>query len=85
MYAIRSYYVESYRDLLSFSRLENETIRLEKQHFSLLNQNIQGLSSDFRDNMLSLVEIDSSPESPPEQIQAKLRPYQLEGYSYNFV
>ncbi len=73
---------ENYRDMLSFSKVEKDSIRLEKQHFPLLNKNIKGLSNAFKNKLLSLIETDAQSELVPENITAELRKYQVEGYSW---
>lgn len=73
---------ESYRDMLTFSKIENNTIQLDKQHFPLINRKIIGVSSHFKEQLLSLAEKDVQPEEKPVEIDAEMRNYQLEGYSW---
>lgn len=73
---------EDYRDMLSFSRIEKDRIRLDKQHFPLLNKNIRGISGRFKQGLLELVKSDVKPEPIPSGIEANLRNYQIEGYSW---
>jgi superfamily II DNA or RNA helicase len=73
---------ESYRDLLKFSKIEKGTITLDKLHFALLNKNIHGVSEKFKANLLSLIEGNQEPEEVPGTINATLRPYQVDGYSW---
>ena len=73
---------ESYRDLLNFAKVEKDHITLGKQHFSLLNKNVRGLSGGFKKGLLDLITADVEPEPIPDGITATLRKYQLEGYSW---
>ncbi|MBN1599013.1 MAG: DEAD/DEAH box helicase [Bacteroidales bacterium] len=73
---------ESYRDLLSFSKVENGSIILEKQHFPILNKIKKGISGNFRESLLSLIEDEKHIIEIPDGIKAKLRSYQVEGYSW---
>ena len=73
---------ENYRDMLSFSKIENDTIRLGKQHFSLLSRNIPGTSGSYKEKLLGLIDSKVQSEKVPEGILAKLRQYQVEGYSW---
>lgn len=77
-----SEWFESYRDMLSFSSIDQEKIRLEKQHFPLLDKNISGISSSFKKHFLSLIDSDNEIEEVPAEIDAELRNYQIEGYSW---
>jgi superfamily II DNA or RNA helicase len=77
-----SEWFESYRDMLSFSKVEKDIIHLEKQHFSLLNKNIHGIDVDFKKKYLSLISSDNEPEKIPGGVIAGLRKYQVEGYSW---
>ena len=73
---------ENYRDILSFSRVEKDFIRLGKQHFPLLNKNITGVSTVIKNKLLNLLETETQPEEVPGTITAELRKYQIEGYSW---
>jgi superfamily II DNA or RNA helicase len=73
---------ESYRDLMNFAKIDKTSIRLEKQHFPLLSKSLQGLSGQFKEGMLDLINTGSAPEIVPGGINATLRNYQVEGYSW---
>jgi superfamily II DNA or RNA helicase len=74
----------NYRDLLSFAKVQNDSIRLEKKHFPLLNREMLVDSATYKQNLLSLIEGKCEPEKIPEGIKANLRNYQTEGYSWLF-
>ena len=73
---------ESYRDIMSFAKIDKDRIRLGKQHFSLLNKNVQGISGSVKKELLDLVKSDIRIEAVPNDISASLRKYQIEGYSW---
>ena len=73
---------ENYRDVLSFSKIEKDSIRLEKQHFPILNKNLKGLSDTVKNKLLNLIDTKAQVEEVPENITAELRNYQVEGYSW---
>ncbi len=76
---------ESYSDLVNFSSVEGEKLKLQKQHFSILNTKGSRLSESFRDNLKQLLQsTDDSLEVVPEAVNAELRPYQQEGYSWMY-
>ena len=75
---------ENYRDMLSFARVDKETLKLDKQHFPLLNKNLRGISPTLKNSLLSLMETDRMPEDIPQGIEALLRNYQVEGYSWMY-
>lgn len=72
----------NYRDILSFSKVSDNTITLDKKYFSLLNRDIRVTPGQFKQNLLSLIDNKSKPEEIPENIKADLRKYQAEGYSW---
>lgn len=76
---------ESYSDLINFSTIDGEFFKLKKQHFSILNSRVGGLSENFRNNLRSLLSTDKLLQEPvPQGIQAELRQYQDEGYNWMF-
>lgn len=76
---------ESYKDILNFSKEKNDKLILDKQHFSLLNENIRGVSDKFKENMLTLLKTDSDiNEEIPVGITATLRDYQKSGYTWMY-
>lgn len=73
---------ESYRDIMSFAHVERDQIKLSKQHFSLLNKNILGISTSFKKGLLDLAANDLEQMPVPDGITATLRKYQVEGFSW---
>lgn len=76
---------ESYHDLINFSHTEGNRFKLNKQHFSILNNRETRLSGDFRNNLKMLLNSENEPlEKLPDDIQAELRNYQHQGYSWMY-
>jgi SNF2 family DNA or RNA helicase len=74
---------ESYSDLIKFSKFEGDRFKLSRKHFSLLKTG--KLSGSFRDNLKSLLNTaNEKPEELPAGIEATLRTYQTEGYSWMY-
>ena len=76
---------ETYRDILTFAKKDDDGLRLDKQHFALLNKKSVGSSLDIKEKLTQLYgnENDVQVEIPAE-VNAKLRPYQSEGYSWMY-
>jgi SNF2 family DNA or RNA helicase len=72
----------NYRDILSFSKVGTNTITLDKKYFSLLNRDTADSKTQFRFNLLRLLDTNAKPEPVPHEIEADLRNYQVEGYSW---
>jgi SNF2 family DNA or RNA helicase len=72
-----------YREVFEFGKAEGENIRIHKQHFFILEKtesfgnrsNIKNLEKLNRNKKLPLAEL-------PKGLNAKLRPYQHEGYTW---
>lgn len=75
----------SYHDLINFSETEGKTLKLKKQHFSILNSREARLTGDFRNNLKKLLNSENEPmEKLPNDIHAELRNYQHQGYSWMY-
>ncbi len=76
---------ESYSDLMNFSQNEHSTLKLNKQHFSILNSKMGKMTDTFRDKLKSLISANpSEKENLPEGVNATLRNYQEDGYSWMY-
>jgi len=75
-----------YQGLIQFSSEKNEMIRLKKHHFQLINSFKEEKGIDI--NLAGFKKLDGmqnlQPYDPPEQLNAAMRPYQLEGYSWMY-
>ena len=76
---------ESYHDLMNFSNTEGKKMKLNKQHFSILNTKETRISGNFKKNIKQLLNSEKEPvEAIPEGVDAELRSYQLQGYSWMY-
>jgi hypothetical protein len=76
---------ESYSDLLNFSNKDGSKLKLKKQHFSILNTKVGKLSANFKDSLRQLLKADiDDKETVPNQVDAQLRSYQVDGYSWMY-
>ena len=73
---------ETYHDIISFSKVDKDQIKLDRKHFSLLDQNIWGVTDHLKKNLRNLLQVDRQPEVTPDHVNATLRNYQLDGYSW---
>ncbi|MBN2485437.1 MAG: DEAD/DEAH box helicase [Bacteroidales bacterium] len=74
---------ESYSDLIKFSKIEGTRFKLNKKHFSLLKTG--KLSGNFRDNLKTLLsDTGEKHEEIPGGVEAELRSYQAEGYTWMY-
>lgn len=70
-----------YKDLFSFADNEEEGIKLKKQHFTVLQEVLEGIDKE-KYKKLANIEIKKTDEKIPEGVKAQLRPYQAEGFSW---
>jgi SNF2 family DNA or RNA helicase len=76
---------ESYSDLMNFSSNNGNYLKLNSQHFSLLNNSVGKISDNFRDNLKQLLLAGKDEqEIIPKAVQAELREYQQEGYTWMY-
>lgn len=74
-----------FRDIFSFSHVENDKISLEKQHYVLLQEGLKGLKDSYSKKLKKLFEDKrESGYEIPENINATLRPYQIRGFNWMF-
>ncbi len=70
-----------YKDLFSFTEGESDEIKLKKQHFTVLQEVLKGVDKE-KYKKLANIEIKQTEEKIPEGVNAQLRPYQTEGFSW---
>ncbi len=76
---------ESYHDLMNFSNTEGKLMKLGKQHFSILNSKETRITGNFKKNIKQLLNSEKEPtEALPAGVNAELRNYQLQGYSWMY-
>ncbi len=72
-----------YRGLFEMGKENNENLLLHKQHFGILSEVVSGDECDTCARLEKLVMPDQLRMlSPPGELRAELRPYQLEGMSW---
>ncbi|MDC0584348.1 DEAD/DEAH box helicase [Bacteroidales bacterium] len=73
-----------YSDFFNFAEEEEEEfLKLKKQHFVLFDETFNGLKKDKFEAILS-ADIENTNYDVPAGINATLRPYQLDGFSWMF-
>lgn len=76
-------WMEKYRSLFEFGKIEAGKIQIHKQHFSLVEEPIRPFHAGTLDRLQKLNEVGLLPESPlPAGLQARLRKYQMEGFTW---
>lgn len=75
---------ESYSDLMTFSTSNGDQLKLKKQHFSILDKKVGKLTDSFKDNLKQLLKNDNNGEVVPDAVNAELRSYQVDGYSWMY-
>jgi SNF2 family DNA or RNA helicase len=72
-----------FKDLFSFARDNNNQLLLEKQHFSLLKESLQGLDGSYAGKLRKWLDSSAYEEQPvPAEITADLRDYQKKGVGW---
>jgi superfamily II DNA or RNA helicase len=72
-----------FKDMFTFARDEQDQLMIEKQHFSLLKESIQGLDGSFSGRLKKWFEHNIYEEHPvPAEIKADLRDYQQKGFTW---
>ncbi len=73
-----------YKDIILFSEKNQDTIRLKKYHFQLLNNDIKGIDEKYIIDFKNLLNQKKEEIAQPLQLQSKLRPYQTQGLSWMY-
>lgn len=73
----------NYKELFLFAQKSDKSLKLNRLHFNLLNNESLNLKSQYAENIQQLFNKNSQKEIPvPENLNAKMRPYQLSGYHW---
>ncbi len=73
----------SYRPMFEFGVPSGERIRIQKQHFSVVDGSLRGFHSATLKKLETLNRVDSLPRAElPSGLETTLRAYQLEGYRW---
>ena len=73
-----------YKDIILFCKKNEDTIRLNKHHFKLLNKKIEGVEKKYLLDFEDLLNQEKEQIEQPSQLQAKLRPYQNQGLTWMY-
>jgi SNF2 family DNA or RNA helicase len=73
-----------YEDLLPFVKQDGSTMKLKKYHYQLLKKHLKGIDKSFFQRLDKISESASDQVAVPANIQAKLRAYQEEGFSWMY-
>jgi SNF2 family DNA or RNA helicase len=71
-----------YKDLLPFARQEGNSMRINKHHFYLLRQRLKGIDKSLFNRLDAMGKEGIKKVSLPSGLQASLRSYQEEGFSW---
>ncbi|PID92678.1 MAG: hypothetical protein CSA96_02030 [Bacteroidetes bacterium] len=72
-----------YRSLFEFGRIKEGRMWIHKQHFSLVEGAVREFHSETMEKLEKLKQLGSIPAQPlPDQLRARLRDYQYEGYKW---
>ncbi|MFO7940306.1 MAG: DEAD/DEAH box helicase [Bacteroidales bacterium] len=83
VFIIPDSWFERYADYLKFGSRVGEHIQLSKHHFQLLHNAQKMIKQNFLARYEQLIrKKDTQPEDLPEALQAQLRSYQQQGYSW---
>jgi len=73
-----------YGDLIPFAKQEGQNLRLKKHHFQLLQQKLKGIDKSFFNRLQDVANKAGRPIAVPTNLQATLRSYQHEGFSWMY-
>lgn len=73
-----------YQDLIPLAKQDGTTLKLRKYHYLLLKKRLKGIDKSFYQRLDKIGESASKPIALPANIQAKLRAYQEEGFSWMY-
>lgn len=72
----------TYRDIFPFSRIDGQVIKIKKHHFQLLQEKIKPSDRQQFEKLEQLTLVPEEIPELPEGLKARLRTYQLVGYSW---
>ena len=73
-----------YQDLLHFAKQEGHLLRLKRYHYQLISNQLKGIDKKFYQRLLDMGETTAEKVPVPGNIQATLRTYQHEGFSWMY-
>ena len=72
----------SYREIFPYSKLDGNIIKIKKHHYQLIQENIKGIDRDYFKKLENIISGSAQPVEIPAELNASLRNYQAEGYSW---
>ncbi len=83
IFIIPSEWFTKYKDIVQFSRISGQKLKLHKQYFMFLKETPEGNKSSGIHELVKIDKRDSSLfKELPEKLLGTLRPYQIEGYTW---
>ncbi|MBN2349713.1 MAG: DEAD/DEAH box helicase [Bacteroidales bacterium] len=74
-----------FKDLFSFGKEDGERLVLDKQHYTLISKNLDGISNSYKEKLKNWFSGSTNQEiSIPQKITATLRNYQVEGFRWMY-
>ena len=74
----------SYREIFPFAKLNGNIMKLKKHHFQLLQEKIKGIDRHYFNKLEQIYSVADQKVEVPKALNAKLRTYQAEGYSWMY-
>jgi SNF2 family DNA or RNA helicase len=72
-----------YRSMFEFGKIKENSIRIHKQHFSMMDDSVRVFHAEALERLERLNAVGSIPKVEiPMGLNARLRPYQVEGYKW---
>lgn len=73
----------TYKELFLFAEKSDKSLKLNRIHFHLLNNELLDLKSKYAENIQQLFDKNLQKEIPvPKNLNAKMRPYQISGFNW---
>jgi SNF2 family DNA or RNA helicase len=73
----------TYRDIFGFGKEENDSLKIHKQHFSVVNSALGNEAGPGSHSLEDLIMPERLPSIPlPEGLETEMRPYQAEGFNW---
>ncbi|MGD9931418.1 MAG: DEAD/DEAH box helicase [Mangrovibacterium sp.] len=73
-----------YKDLLHFAKQDGQILHLRKYHYQLIQKRLKGIDKSFYQRLLDIGKNAEKKVALPANIQATLRSYQHEGFSWMY-
>jgi SNF2 family DNA or RNA helicase len=82
-FVIPEEWFSKFTDLFKYGTTENDTLRIKKYHYKILESSLEKSKNDFASQLSQLTnEIQNEVIPTPEDFRATLRPYQYKGFQW---